>query len=255
MQRLLQGVSSGHLAKTRQAWRELLADKEAAIALVLERLASPVWTETPKPPGDRYFGVLLALLAELDAGVFRSEIGRLEAAEIHAAHRLTLNLLSKRAEDRMYGKIDGLIPVYISHEITEPAEVFNRIEKWSKTQDVAISSVARIDVIKERDEFDYLGLYDIQTDAIILTWYDEGERGLLRWLRRFNAERTFYHEVGHHFFQHSEGGQVEEQEKQADDYARQMLRNAHPRMFSSLSVVLFPLKALLRMVRFFRTSG
>ena len=194
-------------------------------------------------------------MAELDAGIFKSEIGRLETAEIHATHRLTLNLLSKRAEDRMYGKIDDLVPVYISDEISDPVEVFNRIEKWSKTQDVAISSVARIDVIKDRDEFDYLGLYDIQTDAIILTWYDEEERGLLRWLRQYKAEHTFYHEVGHHFFQHSEGGQVEEHEKQADDYARQMMRIAHPKVFRSLRVAFFPLRALVRMVRFFRTSG
>lgn len=47
---------------------------------------------------------------------------------------------------------------------------------------------------------------------------------IARWSRRFRPEATLYHEIGHHFHGHKESGQVPQQEKEANEYKRKMMR-------------------------------
>ena len=81
--RLLRGISTGHVETVRDAWRALLDGGAASVPAVLDKLDSEAWTENPRGPRARYFGVLLALLDELDPAVFARELERLQAGELH----------------------------------------------------------------------------------------------------------------------------------------------------------------------------
>lgn len=240
LNRLLRGISTHHVQTVRQAWRDLLNERQVATPLVREKLCSDVWRDKPLGPSARYLGVLLALLHELNADVFNEEIARLRAEPIHPLHMRTIEMMAKRRGDRVFGNIGDCVPVYISHEISRPDLVFSHLQRWCQTRDLAFSKITRVDVIAHNPEMDYLGKYNFYYDSIILTWQNGVSSGFVSWLRKNRAELTFYHEVGHHYYQHSEGGQVKEQEQEADEYQRLMFRNAHPILFNFAKVMFSP---------------
>ena len=236
--RLLGGISRSHVQGVRNAWRDLLGEGTVAVPAVLDRLDSAAWQRKPVGPSSRYLGILLALLLELDEVAFKREIQRLKKEPLHSMHRHTVDVMSKRKGDRVYGTVSEGVPVYIADDVDQSEMVYRYLQRWSCTPDLAISSVARIDVIALTEEMDYLGRYLRNIDGIVLTWQNGNLSYLRRWRRKFQTELTFYHAVGHHFHQHSVGGQVKEQEKEADDYKRLMYRKAHP-VFVPVARVLF----------------
>jgi hypothetical protein len=250
LNRLLRGISTAHVQTVRQAWRELLDEREIATPLVLEKLCSDVWRDKPLGPSTSYLGVLLALLHELDSEEFIKEIQRLRAEPLHPLHKHTIEMMAKRHNDQIFGNINNQVPVYISREIDQPDLVFNCLQRWSQTRDLALSKVTRVDVIAFHPEMDYLGKYNFFYDGIVLTWQNEVSSGFARWWRKTSAELTFYHEIGHHYFQHSESGQVKEQEREADDYQRLMFRSAHPILDTFLRVTLSPVLLALKLSRY-----
>lgn len=238
IERLLRGISTDHVETVRSAWRALLREPEVAVPLVVSKLESKAWRRKPVGPSSKYLGILLTLLHEMDNAAFRSAIDRLHSAHLHAYNKHTVNLIAKRYGDQVFGELAGGVPVYVSEAVEQPDLVFRYLERWSKTADLAIATVTRIDVVALTGEMDYLGKYLLYYDSIVLTWQNETSSTFAKWWRKFQTELTFYHEVGHHFHQHYEGGQVKEQEKEADDYKRVMYRNAHP-VFVPVARVLF----------------
>lgn len=249
LNRLMRGISTHHVQTVRQAWLELLDERQVAIPLVREKLGSDAWRDKPLGPSASYLGVLLALLHELDAEVFGEEVERLRAEPIHPLHMLTVEMMAKRHGDKIFGQIGDQVPVYIADEIKEPALVFKHLQRWSQTRDLALSNVTRVDVIAFHPKMTYLGKYNLYYDGIILTWQNEVLTGFANWWRKTTTEMTFYHEVGHHYYQHSEGGQVEEQEQEADDYKRRMFRNAHPILIPCARVVFSPALLVLKFLK------
>lgn len=250
LNRLMRGISTHHVQTVRQAWRELLNERRLATPLVREKLCSDVWRDKPLGPSASYLGVLLALLHELDSEEFQKEIQRLRAEPIHPLHMHTIEMMAKRHGDQVFGKINDQIPVYISREIESPDIVFSYLQRWSRTRNLAFSKVTRVDVIAFHPEMDYLGKYNFYYDGIILTWQNEVSSGFGSWWRKTRAELTFYHEVGHHYFQHSEGGQVKEQEQEADDYQRRMFRNAHPILIAFGKVIFSPVLLVMKLLKY-----
>jgi hypothetical protein len=244
--RLLRGISTDHIETVRDAWRETLQNRPDSITQVKDKLASSAWGDNPRGPLAKYFGVLLSLLDELDSSSFEKEIARLRKTKLHPLHAVTLNILSKRIQDEPATIVANRIPVFVASDIGDRAVVIGSIESWSKTKGLSLDNVSRIDVIARHPEVDYLGKYNLFFSGIILTWPITSARGVKLWWRGLDAEFTFYHEVGHHVSGHNEGGQVADQEKEADDYARSMMRNSRPVLMFIGKTLLWPIKPLLK---------
>ncbi|NDW44777.1 hypothetical protein [Ruegeria sp. PrR005] len=243
--RLLRGVATDHVETLRDAWRDLLRDGDGSVDLVRQKLASGAWAENPRGPLARYFGVLLALLDELDRAAFAQEVQRLRKARLHPAHAATLDVLARRVLDKPVAFAAEGVPIYVASEIAGRTVVAAKVQKWSRTRTLSLANVTRIDVISQREDMDYLGRYNLFFSGIVLAWPKAPLRGVWRWLRDLQVEHTFYHEVGHHTCGHIEGGQVAAQEREADAYARSMLRLSRP-VFMRVGPVLFwPFKAVL----------
>ncbi len=247
--KLLRGISTDHVETVREAWREILQGGQGSVPQIEAKLRSSAWAENPRGPLSKYLGVLLALLAELDKSAFRTEITRLRKSQLHPMHIKTLDVLSQRlAEEPTLHVSDG-VPVFVSSEIDDQSRVGRNIERWSKTRGLSLENVTRIDVIASRPELEYLGRYNLFFSGIVLTWPSNPGRGLRLWWLRLNAEVTFYHEGGHHVCGHIEGGQVAEQEKEANEYARMMIRRSRP-VFTLVGRVLFwPFRPLLKRMK------
>ncbi len=228
LNRLLRGVATDDVATIRDAWTALLAEGQSAVPAVREKLDSAAWAEAPKGPAARYLGVLLLLLDELDQTAFAEEIDRLLGGPLDVVHRHIVGLLAKRRGTEPLGRIGPGVPVFVAPDIGAPEVVLENLTCWSRTSGLDLDGLTRIDVIARRPEFDYLGRFDLRFNGIILTWPTTPAKGLWLALQRLDAEFTFYHEVGHFAHGHLEGGQVAEQEDEADAYAHRMIRAARP---------------------------
>ncbi|MEL6314422.1 MAG: hypothetical protein AAFN44_05595 [Pseudomonadota bacterium] len=245
--RLLRGVSTGHVETVRDAWREALADKSEALPAVLEKLKSPAWGENPRGPLAEYFGILLSLLDELDRPAFASEITRLKAVKLHPAHKRTLDLLSERLNDSPATRVGPNVPVYIASVLHNHADICASLETWSKTKGLSLEQVTRIDVIPLTPELDFVGLYRVNISGIVLVWPRQEDRnGLVSWFSRLYREFTFYHEVGHHLCGHLESSSIAEQEYEADKEGFRFMRRAHPIKMSLAIAVLWPIAQVLK---------
>lgn len=242
--RLLHGIATEHVETARDAWREALHDPAPALAQVLDKLASSAWAENPRGPLHKYFGVLLALLDELDPCAFQQEIARLRATNLHPVHTLTLDILAQRAKDRPATVLADGTPVFIARDIADHQTIIRFIERWSRTRGVCLDQVSRISVIARHPVLDYLGSYDLYFSGIVLTWPADPAKGIKLWWRGLDTEFTFYHELGHHICGHVEGGQVADQEREADDYARAMLRRSRPVFTLIAGILLLPFQPL-----------
>ena len=249
LNRLLRGIATHDTRTVRLAWRALLATPAMTAPAVQARLDTPTWTKPPSGPSDRYLGVLLALLDAVDAEAFGAEIERLTAQRLHPLHRRTVELLAKRRGERPFGTLDCGVPVHIADDVPEPAGLLRRMNRWSRTKELSIADVTRVDVILGRPELDYLGLYAIRFDAIVLVWRPTLHRFPLVWFSWLDHERTFYHEIGHHHFGHHQGGQDIDQEQEANAYATRMLRRAHPVAMRLLALAVLPVLRLRRLKR------
>lgn len=246
VERLLRGISTDHAETVRDAWRDLLAQGENSVIAVREKLDSTAWQDPPKGPITKYLGVLLSVLYELDAKAFAREITKLQKSSVHPLHKKTVEVLSQQMEEAPATFVCGDVPVFISSELEDHAVIIGNLKRWSKTKGLSLEKVTRIDVIARHSHLDYLGLYNILFSGIVLTWPSDHARGLRLWYRRIDAEFTFYHEVGHHVLGHIEGGQVYEQEQEANNYARIMIRKSRPILINVMRLLLWPLKPLVK---------
>ncbi len=245
IERLLRGVSTDHVETVRDAWRDILQGGATSIRQVEDKLASTAWAENPRGPLAKYFGVLLAILDELDSSAFEKEIKRLQKCNLHPMHIKTLDILSQRIFDDPATYVGDRVPVFVAPDIADRSVVIRNVETWSTTKHLSLDNVTRIDVVARQPGLDYLGKYNLFFSGIILTWPSSTPKGIELWWYRFDAEFTFYHEVGHHVSGHIEGGQVAEQEKEADEYARLMMRDSRPVMMLIGRMLLWPLMPLL----------
>ena len=244
LNRLLRGIATDHVETVRDAWRELRSAGDETVPRVVAKLDSDVWGKPPKGPAGRYLGILLALLSELDGATFGREVTRLRAAKLHPMHARTVALLAGRMEDNAVTMAGPGVPVYVARDLERRGKTAAEIVQWSQTPGLDLSDVTRIDVIGRVPGMDYLGRYNLFFSGIILVW--PGVDRWPQWFRRLNREFTFYHEVGHHVCGHLEGGQVTEQEHEADEYGRKMMRAAHPVLVPIVRFFLWPLIAWAR---------
>ncbi len=223
-----------------------MRDGASSIETIQCKLKSPAWAEQPRGPIANYFGILLAALDELDKPAFEAAVARLRRSKLHPVHARTLELLAQRLLDEPATYVAEAVPVFIASGLADRDRIVRCIEGWSETEGLALEDVTRIDVIPRDTELNYLGKYSLRYSGIILTWPVGPARGLALWWRHLNAEFTFYHEVGHHVSGHVEGGQVEEQEQEADAFARSMLRRSRPVLMSVARAMLWPLMPVIK---------
>lgn len=243
--RLFRGISTDHVETVRDAWRDILKEGATSVSDVKAKLVSSAWSGNPRGPLAKYFGVLLSILSEFDSSAFEKEVKRLRKCKMHPMHRKTLDILSRRLFEAPATHVAEQIPVFIASDIEDRSIIIKNIERWSTTKGLSLENITRIDVIPRHPELDYLGQYNLLFSSIILTWPIRTPRGVERWFNRLDAEFTFYHEVGHHVSGHVEGGQVAEQEQEADDYARSMMRNSRPVTSLIVRIIRWPLEPLL----------
>ncbi|WP_299374285.1 hypothetical protein [uncultured Kiloniella sp.] len=104
--------------------------------------------------------------------------------------------------------------------------------KWLEIiPDEDLKGIPRIYIIPLKPQYDFSGQYLPYIGVINLVWFKYVETlKFLNPIDHFFIQKTLYHEIGHHFHKHKEGGQVPSQEEEADRYAYKKLRIARPKV-------------------------
>ena len=235
MRRLLRGVAHDDTQQIRDGWRGVIAAGALSIPTVMEKLQNGDWENFTNKIEGRYLMVLISLLHELDVDLACKEVARLLVNKPHKLHRHTLEAAQSLLHD-LTGKFECRgIPFAISSEIANFPLVRAKLEKWIKIipqEDLA--HLTRFDIIAHNPKFDYLGQYNLLFSGIVLVWPAPQTNLLGRWTYDLIAEMTFYHEIGHHACGHLEGGQVEEQEAEANKYSGRFIRKTRPVLYTML---------------------
>ena len=186
------------------------------------------WTERKYKEISRYLTGIVSLIHDIDEG---------EAEDI--AQDLISNGCPKHVAVQLKSICRFSLKKYINYKIRD-IDVFQHrgvkakcnvqfyIEKWLlNIPEKDLEGIHRIYVARPID-INALGTYTPILFKIVLVWDNSyRERSLLFKLLSSITEKVLYHEVGHHVYRHT-FGQDTEQEKEANRYAFNILRQSHP---------------------------
>lgn len=246
---LLRGVAHDASEDIRDGWQRMTAFGDTAVPIVCEKLRKTSWSDYQGQTHARYLTILLMILVELDVDVCERELDRLAGSELHGLHARTVSLISERLREETCEFEFLGVSIRIDSQLSDLEDIRKRITRWMQVPpEEAFNHLQSIDVVPMHPSFDYLGLHSYRFSGIVITWLPEGRRGLMRRLELLNTQGTLYHEIGHSFHQHSEPGQVAEQESEANIYQRAMLRRAYPVMTFCLRPVFVSVFFLRRLI-------
>ncbi|MEP3275712.1 MAG: hypothetical protein ABJN26_07970 [Stappiaceae bacterium] len=139
------------------------------------------------------------------------------------------------------------IVIFEEKTIDPRYDASKHVQIWLKNlPEEDLEGIPFLYIVEDQSSFDYLGQYLPHFGTITLIWNTFFHpQNPIQWLARIGFEGTLYHEVGHHRNKHTEGGQVPEQEKEANTYARHYSTRAHPH----IARVVWAVKRGLRMFK------
>lgn len=228
---LMRALGAGSTERAGIAYRELYRIGPGALPKIERSLLSNDWSDISFPHQVTVFTVLLSIIHDIDEDFARRLSDRIRDKDCDPRIvQRTKSIVSHSVVDFRAAKIGGC-DVLISKELASYQTIKRCLERWIDfVPEGHLDEIQRITVVPRRDHHAYSGLYHSMLFAIRLIWGSESEgRGLLAWFEQFVHESTFYHEVGHHYYRHK-GGQDPVQEREADRYAAQRLKESHPVM-------------------------
>lgn len=221
---------TGSYAETAKAHKALYQFGDDAVEPVLRELRQIDLAQVNYPETLTLVTGLISILHDL------SEVSSVEFAEdaltrpcypaIAAVLKSNLRL---RRSDYRETEVLG-ITVLEEKAIDARYQATNHVSRWlHNVPRNDLADISRLYIITQQSHQEFLGTYQPDLAIITLAWMTEVHPYIpLQWVLRMSHEGTLYHEVGHHREGHTEYGQDPEQEKQADAYARNLLRQTHP---------------------------
>lgn len=234
IKRLKQGLLTGNHNLSYSASKVLFDLREIAAGQLLFQLDKIDLEKLERPEVAVLFAGLLTLLQNLDdslANIFITKAMKKKChQDILSVFRIAVR--NKRSNFRK-SKFDG-IEILEEIEIGKDYHATQLVKRWlENVPNDDLNQIPMIYIINYKSDQDFAGNYMPHLGVITLVWYTRFHPLLpIQYFVNLFHERTLYHEIGHHFHKHVEFGQVPEQEDQANDYMRQLMRNCHPKIFA-----------------------
>jgi len=229
--RLIRALVAGDPTETRFAYRELYRSGEASVVQLRQVLLKRKWKTLKHAEGVRYLCGFLALIRDIDESAAADVISALVAggcgSEVEALAR---SVCRPWASDFRERTVEG-VRCMVSHQLGDDQRICELMASWlSSVPDKDLTELEAIFVVPNSGDYD-TSHYRPYLCAIRLLWLGpELPRGV-RFFTETITQQTLYHEIGHHVHGHT-FGQIREQEREADDYARRLMAQAHPNLSS-----------------------
>jgi hypothetical protein len=211
-----------------RAHRELYNLGQNVLPVLEEQILSQSWSEIRHGSQLNLLSGLLSLINDIDEGRAK-EVGEniRKAGCSSIVDRRIASITAFTLNEFNNYEIRGL-RIFQSKDLVESTRIKSKLEKWlAMVPKKDIDQIERIYIIPKSNE-DYCGTYMPILCSIMVEWdLPVSYYNPLAWIYFLQIEKTLYHEIGHHFHRHT-FGQDAEQEKEADRYAVQLLRQSHP---------------------------
>lgn len=250
LNQLMRGLGHGGMRDTYLGYRALYRIGAAAIPATEELIFQRDWSTLSRPEESRILAALISLIHDIDESESRRIISKINAKGCKPVIRAYLESIASFTLKDFYRYKIHEIDIFESKRIGHRHRVERRLRNWLSIVPAAdLVGIERIYVITFSDDKDYGGKYMPLLCHITLVWREQHYGiGPIAWFFRLFHEHTLYHEIGHHYHDHT-FGKDPEQEKQANDYAHQFVRANHPWLIGigrALAKVVRPLVRLTR---------
>ncbi len=229
---LKRGLVSRHYPTKAKAYKKLYEAGTKSIPLLLRELEHIEFNKNYRPEVLVLATGLLVILHDLDEEISEKFVRKAIAEKCDDTTARSFNsILRFKRSNFLEAKVGNTL-ILEDKTIDGRYQATKHILKWLETvprED--FEGVPRIYIIPYETHYDFAGYYLPFLGVITIVWYTNNHpRHPIQPLNHFLKQLTLYHEIGHHYHKHIEGGSMPEQEEEADAYAVKMSGNAHPKL-------------------------
>lgn len=229
LHQLMRGLGHGGVQDTYLGYKSLYRIGAEVIPAAEELIFQRDWRTLSRPEESRILAALVSLVHDIDESASRRIIEKIKAKGCKPVVRTYLESIASFTLKGFHHYKIREIDIFESKSIGHRHRVESRLRDWLSAVPAAdLAGIERIYVITFSDDKEYGGKYMPLLCHITLVWRDRHSgMGPIAWFFRLSHEKTLYHEIGHHYHDHT-FGQDPEQEKQANEYAYRFMRANHP---------------------------
>jgi hypothetical protein len=211
--------------------KELYKIGESALSPLIEAVVPHDWSKIENKNQMRLLTGIVSLINDINEEACQNTAKTIIERGCTRAVKQCLNSITAFTlnDYTLYNKYG--INIYILKELKNIDFIEYKLDEWlSIVPKEDIIEIDRVYVIPDNEDYNYNGTYTPILSYINLVWKSNYENSFFwKWMDLVRTKHTLYHEIGHHYHRHSLG-QNKEQEKEADDYARVLMKKAHPNM-------------------------
>ena len=208
--------------------RELYLIGQEVVPYVCDQLLAYSWRRVKFGEQLSLLSGLLSLAHDIDEDAARRIAERIEEKGCSNTVRGIMHSIFSFSLDHFdLFSVEG-VAVYRSKELGGVAQqIKRRVTKWLRAvSDRDLDGIDRVYVVPSCGSH-ARGTYTPILCKIAIQW-DAPSNPFFRWFCLLRVEHTLYHEIGHHVHRHNKLGQDPDQEDEADDYARKIIKKSHP---------------------------
>lgn len=211
---------------------ELVTYGKHPAALLLSELDRLDFAKIEYPENLKLIAGLASSLHDVSEMQSRKFLIRTLAGKCHPSVSAMLKSIRRFDSDNFAKCSFGKIAILEEMTLDKSLFASNHVLRWlSNVPGKDLEGIERIYILNDDIERDYIGNYAPRLNLISVVWRRPYFRRFpLNSFRRYEAEKTLYHEIGHHACNHLEMGVVPSQEEEAEDYANRYMSLSHPQL-------------------------
>ncbi len=231
LKKLIRGLTQDDVTEMYEGYKALFQIGASAIPQIRDVLLKFDCSKVKYPNEIRYVGGLVNLIHDTDEVEANKLVQQLKSGGCNVALAHILDSICKfTLDDYVHYRVCE-VEIFEHKKLVAKQNVKAKLESWLKNvPSEDLCEIERIYILR-REDLESLGSYKPILYRINLVWINSSPRwSPMSWIDNFIIENTLYHEIGHHVYRHT-FGQEPKQEKEADDYADQIMINSKHLLF------------------------
>ncbi len=215
---------------TVKIYRELYQLGEPIIPAIETQLLGYTWENIDNKVQVEILSTLLSLVNDINEESARELGKKIQNKGCNAVVKVKIkSILAFSLNDFRNYQIQE-VEIYQLKSLDHDSRIKNKMISWlSSVSNEDLKKIERLYIIPA--DAKYSGTYMPMLCKIMIVWdCSYSEYNPLSYFRLLRIEHTLYHEIGHHVHRHT-FGQHPEQEKEADRYAKILMRKNHPILY------------------------
>lgn len=210
-------------------YKKLYEIGEDSLPPLIEAILPHDWSKIENKSQMRLLSGIVSLINDINEDTCKETAERIITKGCTQAVKQCLNSITSFSLNNYISYTMNDVKVYISNDLKNEKHIKFKLEKWlSIVPEKDLQEINRIYVVPYHEDYSYSGTYTPILSYITLVWDTENNQSFFwKWAESFMVEQTLYHELGHHKHNHT-FGQDNEQEDEADEYAREFMKLNHP---------------------------